>query len=200
MLVIGLTGPTGSGKGVVADCFAAYGLPILNADTIYHELLIPPSPCLSALAEQFGNAILNADGRLDRRALSEIVFSDPASLSALNSIAHRYVMQEIRCRLEALRRRNTPAAVLDAPQLFEAGADRDCNVIVSVLADPAIRMERIMQRDGISAEQAKRRMAAQKSEEFFRSHSNYILENNRNPEALRPLVGRILFETGVLQA
>ena len=199
MLVIGLTGPSGSGKSLIAEMFAKYGLPIINADKVYHQLLIPPSPCLDELQRVFGIEILRSDGSLDRRALANIVFADPNSLAKLNEISHRYVMEDIRRRLRQLRNEHTRAAVLDAPQLFEAGANRDCGVIVSVLADARLRMERIIRRDGIDADSAERRMAAQKNDEFFRSHSDYVLENNGNPEMLLPQIHRILTETGVVQ-
>ena len=178
MLVIGLTGPTGAGKGAVASIFAQYGIPVINADRVYHQLLIPPSPCLDELVRHFGRTILADDGTLNRRALGEIVFSSPAALDNLNTIAHRYVMEEIRLQLDVLRRQKLRAAVLDAPQLFEAGANRDCGVIISVLADANLRLERIVARDGIDADLAYRRIAAQKKDEFFRSHSDYIIENN----------------------
>ncbi len=200
MLVIGLTGPTGSGKGMVARAFEACGVPVIDADAVYHKLLTPPSHCLWDIAARFGDGVLLPDGRLDRRALGELVFSDSDALEALNAISHRYVMEDIRAELERLRRMETRAAVIDAPQLFEAGADRDCNVIVSVLADARLRMERIVLRDGIDAERARRRMAAQKSDEFFRTHSDYIIENNENPDRLLEAVHRILRETGVVTA
>ncbi len=199
MLVIGLTGPSGSGKGTVASHFARYGLPVINADEVYHGLLLPPSPCLEELVTRFGEKILGEQGTLNRRTLADLVFSDPTALSDLNSVAHRHVMEEIRRRLEMLRRENVRAAVLDAPQLFEAEANRDCNVIVSVLADRALRLERIVRRDGIDIDHANRRMAAQKSDEFFRTHSDYVIENNGNPDLLLPAVERILCETGVLE-
>lgn len=198
MLLIGLTGPSGSGKSRVAEIFSRFGLPVINADEVYHQLLVPPSPCLEELVGRFGNAILTSAGTLNRRELANIVFSDPASLAALNSITHRYVMEEILRRTEQLRREETRAAVLDAPQLFEAGANRMCGAVVSVLADKNLRLERILQRDGIDRDAALRRIAAQRSDEFFRSHSDYIIENNHTPEHLIPEVKRILSETGVL--
>lgn len=197
MLVIGLTGPTGAGKGCVATLFASYGLPILDADAIYHELLLPPSACLDALTARFGKEILNTDGTLNRRALGAIVFSSEPDLADLNRIAHRYVMEEVRRRLDKLRATGTLAAVLDAPQLFEAGAENDCNIIVSVLADPSLRIERIMRRDGIDQATAKKRMDAQYGDSFFRAHSDYIIENNGTPEQLIPAVCNILTEMGV---
>lgn len=198
MLVIGLTGPTGAGKGRVAELFAAFGLHVLDADAIYHTLLIPPSPCLDELCDHFGKEILTEAGTLDRQTLGAIVFSSPDELSALNAITHHYVMAEIRKRLEQLRREEAIAAVIDAPQLFEAGADRDCNVIVSVLADPALRIDRIMRRDAIDGDTAMRRVTAQKSDAFFRAHSDYIIENNDSADRLLEPVRKILIEMGVL--
>ncbi len=198
MLVIGLTGPSGAGKGEVSTLFASYGLPIINADHIYHELLSPPSSCLKELTEEFGSEILTPSGELDRSHLSSLVFSDPMALARLNSIAHRYVMEEIRRQLRHLRKRGISAAVLDAPQLFEAGADRDCATVVSVLAKKEIRLERIMARDGISAQNALQRINAQKSDEYFRAHSDYVIENNDSLDHLRPIVEKILLEVGVI--
>ena len=198
MLVIGLTGPSGAGKSLVAEIFEQYGLPRIDADAIYHELLLPPSPCLDELTEHFGVGILTADGTLDRRALGQIVFHNPADLAALNEIAHRYVMAEIRRRLEQFRRNSPRAAIIDAPQLFEAGAEKDCNVVISVIADPSIRIQRIMHRDNIDEATALARISAQKSDLFFRSNSDYVIENNEAPDRLLPEVRRILLEMGVL--
>ena len=200
MLVIGLTGPSGAGKGEVARIFAAYGLPVINADEVYRKLLLPPSSCLKELTEQFGGEILTPTGELDRRKMSAIVFSNPTALQKLNSISHRYVMEDIHRTLEQLRRAGTRAAVLDAPQLFEAGANRDCGTVISVLAERRLRVERIMTRDGLDAESALRRINAQKSDEYFRTHSDYVIENNGSVEHLLPTVKRILFELGVMEA
>ena len=198
MLVIGLTGPSGAGKGKVAEILSAYGLPVIDADEVYHQLLVPPSLCLDELTDRFGVGILNENGTLNRPALGAIVFSDPIALDALNTIAHHHVMREIRRRLDQLRREHTRAAVIDAPQLFEAGAERDCNVVISVIADKLIRLDRIMRRDGIDEKAGLKRIEAQKSDAFFRAHSDYVIENDTVPEALLPEVRRILFEMGVL--
>ena len=198
MLVIGLTGPTGAGKGAVASIFARYGIPVINADRVYHELIAPPSSCLQELAEVFGKQILLADGSLDRRALGGIVFSDPAAREKLNSITHRYVMEEVQGQIERFRREGVRVAVFDAPQLFEAGAHRACGAVISVLADRGLRLERIIARDGLTAEAAMRRILAQKSDEFFKTHSDYIVENNGSLESLAPQVHRILLALGVI--
>ena len=198
MLVIGLTGPTGAGKGEVAALFRAHGLPVIDADAVYHALLIPPSPCLDELCVRFGRDILRTDGTLDRQRLGAIVFSDADALSDLNAIAHRYVMADIRGTLKKWQLEKIPAAVIDAPQLFEAHADLLCNAVVSVLADRNLRMERIMARDGIDAERALKRINAQKSDDYFRTNSDYVIENNASAEHLAPHVRRILLEMGVI--
>lgn len=197
MLVIGLTGPSGAGKSTVSRLFASFGLPVLDADEIYHALLIPPSECLNDLTAQFGRQILRGDGTLDRPALGRLVFDHPEALERLNAVSHRHVLREVRRRLRTLRDEGVTAAVLDAPQLFESGADRDCSVIVSVLADAELRVHRILLRDGISREDAMRRIRAQRPDSFFRAHSDYVIENNGNAESLLPQVRRILRETGV---
>ena len=197
MLVIGLTGPTGAGKSVVSEIFAAHGIPVIDADAVYHQLLIPPSACLNELVYTFGPQILNSDNTLNRRALGAIVFSDEAMLLQLNAITHRYIRTSIKAKLEQLRRDGIRAAVLDAPQLFEAGADKLCNVIVSVLADRDTRLERIMARDGIDRESAMRRILSQKGDEFFRKHSSYVIENDRTPDSILPAIQKILIEMGV---
>lgn len=198
MLVIGLTGPTGAGKGVVSDVFAAHGIPVIDADTVYHQLLIPPSACLNELTYTFGTQILAPDGTLDRKRLGSIVFSDAPLLQRLNEITHRYVMASIKTKLEQLRREEVRAVILDAPQLFEAEADKLCHVIVSVLASKDVRIARIVARDHIDHEAALRRIAAQKSDEFFRTHSDYVIENNGDLSAILPAVQKILEGTGVI--
>jgi dephospho-CoA kinase len=198
MLVIGLTGPTGAGKGTVAKLFASFGVQIIDADAVYHALLVPPSPCLDELTARFGSSILNPDKTLNRQALGAIVFADQGALADLNAITHRYVMEQIRAELARLRRAQVKVALLDAPQLFEAGADRDCDVVVSVLADEERRLSRITQRDGISPEAARKRMAAQLPDEFFRRNASYIIENNQTPEQLTDAVQAILSEIGGL--
>ena len=198
MLVIGLTGPTGAGKGTVAKLFASFGVQIIDADVVYHALLNPPSPCLDELTARFGSSILNPNKTLNRQALGAIVFADQGALADLNAITHRYVMEQIRAELARLRRAQVKVALLDAPQLFEAGADRDCDVVVSVLADEERRLSRITQRDGISPEAARKRMAAQLPDEFFRRNASYIIENNQSPEQLTDAVQAILSEIGGL--
>ncbi|MBR2722567.1 MAG: dephospho-CoA kinase [Clostridia bacterium] len=185
MLTIGLTGPTGAGKGEVARILDVLGVPVLDADRIYHELLLPPSPCLDAIVAAFGTSVLAQDGTLLRPALRRIVFSDKSALATLNRISHRFVMEEVRARLAELEQRGARAAVLDAPQLFEAGADADCHAVIAVLAPTELRARRIMERDRIDASTAISRILAQKSDDFFRTHADTVIENTGDLEDLK---------------
>ncbi len=198
MLVIGLTGPSGAGKSEVADLLHRHGIAVIDADAVYHALLLPPSPCLDELCARFGSEILNTDGTLNRPYLGSIVFSDPAALAALNAIAHRYVMQDIRASLGGYKRLGARAVVIDAPQLFEAGADALCDKVISVLAPRETRIGRIMARDGIDRESAARRIDAQKSDAFFREHSDHVIENDGARDTLTSAVRALLLAWEVI--
>lgn len=197
MIVLGLTGPSGAGKGEISRILRMhYGAEIIDADAVYHALLIPPSPCLDALCEAFGNEILTEQGTLDRKMLGGIVFSNPEALKKLNTIAHHFVMEDVRKKFKQLRDADAPLAVLDAPQLFEAHAERDCDAVISVLADKELRARRIMARDNIDHDAAMKRINAQLTDEFFRMHSDYVIENSGTAEELLPAVRSILQSIG----
>ena len=201
MQVIGLTGSSGAGKGVVAAFFKKHGIPVLDADEIYHEILENGGECTKELAAAFGDGVLDADGRISRAALASAVFGKAdteALLHTLNKITHKYVMSEIKKRLQALKASRTPAALIDAPLLFEANAHLECDLVIGVIANKELRAARIMARDGISAELAKKRLDAQKSDDFYRERCDYILENNTDTAGLLETLEDLLLKTGVL--
>ena len=179
--LIGLTGQSGAGKSTVAKTFSSLGAMVINADSIVAELYIPGSPCLKAVAAEFGQDILNSDGTLDRRLLAERAFASSERTKALNRLVHPFVT----ARLFKLLRDSEGIIVFDAPQLFEADADVICDAVVAVTADKDIRVNRIIKRDSLSMEQALLRVSAQHSEAFFRARADYIIENDSDEEALR---------------
>lgn len=194
MLTVGLTGPSGAGKGTVAALFARHGVPSIDTDGVYRQLLIPPSPCLDELTARFGSEILTDEGTLNRQALASLVFAPgcEAELADLNRIAHRHILAETRRRLEAYEAQGLPAVLVDAPQLFESGFDAECHCILAVLAPYEIRLARILARDGLSREQAEARLAAAHSDEFFRDRAHAVLVNDGNPEKLEAEVRKCL--------
>ena len=191
MLIIGLTGPTGAGKGTFSQiAVRAFGAEHIDTDKIARQVVEPGSAGLAALVGYFGNGILRADGSLDRKKLAAIVFSDRSKLAALNGITHPLVEKEVEKRLADARERLCPFAVIDAPLLFESGEDKLCDVTVGILADEQTRLLRILARDGIDREAAEKRLSAAKSNEYFRERCGYILENDSDQAAFEAQIRR----------
>ena len=199
MLTIGLTGPSGAGKGTVASLFASYGILSIDTDKVYHDLLIPPSPCLDALAERFGREMLNPDGTLDRKALAAHVFAggNEAELSDLNRITHAFVLDVTRSICRELESQGCVGVFVDAPLLFESGFDKECDTTLAVLADPDLRLARIMARDGLTPAQAQARMSAQKSDAYYLEKAKYVIRNNGDTQSLTSEVHRLVLAWGV---
>ncbi len=194
MLTIGLTGPSGAGKGTVASLFAAHGVPSIDTDKVYHDLLIPPSACLDELSARFGTGILTPDGMLNRGALAAIVFAEGhgADLADLNTITHRHILAKTREMLAAYAAQGVPAVLVDAPQLFESGFDAECGFILSVLAPYELRLARIMARDGLDEARAKARLDASHTDDFFRERSDAVMINDGALDAMEAEVRRLL--------
>lgn len=199
MRIIGLTGPSGSGKSAVAKLLSAYGFEHIDADAVYHNLLIPPSECLDELVCEFGERILNAGGMLDRKKLAAIVFADGNQdrLLKLISITHKYVKARIHLIIRHLETNGSKACVIDAPLLFEAGVDKDCEFVIAVLADSDVRASRISQRDCISLEAARARISSQKPDEFYSSNADHTVYNNSDIKCVDRTVRDILKKRGV---
>ena len=193
MKIIGLCGGSGSGKGEVARMLREAGCLHLDADAIYHGFISGDSDCLRELADEFGKEIIAPNGALDRKKLAAIVFADGAEekRQRLNTISHRYVLDEIRRRIADAENEYT-VAVVDAPLLFESGFNAECDAIISVIAPRDARIARIVERDGLTSEQAALRIDAQLDEEFLRSHSNFTIENNNDLDALALKVEKII--------
>ena len=198
MKILGLTGQSGAGKGVVASLFAQHGIPAVDADAVYHELLSPPSPCLDELRAEFSDAILNADGTLNRPALSALVFAPTdegkARLRRLNEITHRYVIEQTLAMLEEYEKRGCRAAVIDAPLLIEAGLHRNCDHVIAVLSDREIRIARLLERDRLSIEQISARLDAQNDASFYIEHADSLVYNNGTIDELKASVSALLAE------
>ncbi|MBQ8210763.1 MAG: threonylcarbamoyl-AMP synthase [Clostridia bacterium] len=175
--IVGLTGPTGSGKGYVAAYLKNIGCYVADTDLIAREITMKGAPHLKVLAAHFGEDIITADGELDRKLLASRAFKDKASQELLNSLTHPEIIRISmeRC-IDALENGAT-AAVIDAPLLFECGADKLCNTVIAVTAPKEIRLQRIMQRDNISEEQALARMSVQHDDEFYTDKSEFSVRS-----------------------
>ncbi len=181
MTVIGLTGGSGSGKGYVSRFFEARGIPCLDTDLVSREVCRAGSACLRELCKAFGEDILLEDGEMDRARVRDIVFNDANKLSTLNSITHRYILDECR-RWLSEQSRSYPAAIIDAPLLYESGFDAECDVTVAVTADTDTRISRIISRDRLDRDSALRRLQNQHDNEFYRKNADYIITNDASTE------------------
>lgn len=177
-MIVGLTGGMGAGKSYVASIFRDKGFTVIDADKvcrgIYH------GKCLAEVVDAFGEGILTKEGSLDRKALGAIVFNDRDKLDTLNGIAHRYIDAEIKSMIESAQ---TPHVLIDAPQLFEAGVDAECDSVIYVYAPKEERIARVLARDGLSRSEIENRMEMQLEDEFFRSRCAFIINNGGGEDA-----------------
>ena len=193
-MILGITGGTGCGKTTLLNCVAEQGGLILDCDAIYHELLRTDPALLAAIEARFPGSVEN--GVLQRKKLGSLVFSDEKALEDLNAITHGAVKTEVLRRLE-----QKPAlAAIDAIGLFEGGLAELCDVTVAVIAPEEARIARLMARDGIGRDYAKRRIAAQKSAEWFRERCDYCLENNGTQADFQKTCLAFLRKLGIMEA
>ena len=183
--VIGLAGPIGGGKSAVAKVFAALGAQVIDADRIAHEVLQRPE-VRQLVSQRWGRDVLDAEGRVDRRALGRKVFEKEGDLRELEAIVHPRVRAEVMKQMHrAATAPNARAIVLDVPLLFEAGLDAWCEAVVFVDAPLAQRLERLRRRHGWDGEELARRERMQWPAERKRARAHHLIENSGSPEELR---------------
>lgn len=176
-MILGITGGSGSGKTTLLNIIQQQGGLVLDCDEIYHDLLRTDEGLLFAIEARFPGTVEN--GMLDRKKLGSIVFADEKALLDLNAITHAAVKREVLRRLESAPQ----LAAIDAIGLFEGGLAELCDVTVAVTAPEDVRIARLMAREGISAEYAKKRIAAQHKDDWFREKCDRVLENNGELDA-----------------
>ena len=191
-MIIGITGGTGCGKTTLLNVIAENGGLILDCDAVYHQLLTRDDQLLNAIEQRFPGTV--EKGQLQRKKLGSIVFSDKNALEDLNKITHGAIKEEILRRLEA----QPPLAAIDAIALFEGGLAELCDTTVAVTAPTEVRVQRLMQRDQISEEYARSRIAAQHEEDWFRERCDCILENNGTQIQFRKKCVAFLKNLGIM--
>lgn len=170
--VIGITGGSGCGKSYICEGLAKPGITVIDCDKIARQVVEPGKPCLLELAEFFGNEILEG-GALNRKKLAELAFSCPDKLSMLNQITHKYILECIYNRIE---KENAGIVLVDGAVLIESGVK--CHKMIGVLADREERIKRIMARDGLTREEAERRIDAQKPDSFYKENCDFVIYNS----------------------
>lgn len=192
--VIGLTGQTGAGKSTVRELFKAKGAAVIDADAVSHDIVDNDLSCLTDIVEHFSCIVLNDKGKLNRKALGRIVFSDPKKLAVLNKIMFPYIVSAIKGKVTVYEHAGAQMIVIDGATLIESGCSKMCSVLISVTAEEETRLTRIIHRDGISKRDAVRRVSAQHPEEFYIEASDYVIKNNGTPGDLEREAERVLDE------
>lgn len=171
--VIGLTGQTGAGKSTVAAMAAELSCRIISADAVAREALQKGSPVLRELAEIFGEDIIDRDGSCRRSVLAQRAFSTPENTELLNRTTHPWILR----RTEELIAECEPdkPVIFDAPQLFESGGEVLCRKVIAVVAPKELRLQRIMERDGISQQSALLRINAQHDEVYYTARADFVI-------------------------
>ena len=182
--IIGLCGGSGSGKGMVGNFFSENGYLTVDTDKVYRDLTTKSSSCLDALVCEFGKEILTAEGILDRRKLSEIVFSNKEKHARLNEITHKFVLGRVR-KIINESQDSYRGFVVDAPLLYESGFDKSCDFVVAVVADLEKRLDRIVVRDSIPRDAALKRIRSQISDDDLMAKADFVIENNSGLDSLK---------------
>ena len=191
MKIIGISGGTGAGKSLVCAELKKRGAAIIDADEISRRVSRSDGCAYAELVEFFGSGILQDSGEIDRRELGRIVFSDPEKLAELNRITHKHIFAEMKREIDGC---TAQIAVFDVPLLFQSDFPFDCDLTVAVVAQPEVRLSRIMARDGISRDAAEARMRNQMPDEEYARLADMCADNSKGVEEIPKIVDMIIKE------
>ncbi len=189
-MIVGITGPSGAGKGCVTRVFENRGFDIIDADRIAREIVMPGQPTLAALTLEFGPDILCPDGSLNRRALAATAFASRQRTDALNRIMHGDICCRMR-KLAALSAQNGNNCVFDAPLLIESGLIDNCDVSIAVIAPQEIRIHRLTVRDGLTESEIRSRLSRQHHDGYYTSRCDYTIINDGDFDSLIDQAGSL---------
>lgn len=199
MFVLGITGGIGSGKSTVSGLLAERGLMVLDADEISRSVTGPMGRAMPEIAETFGKSVVSSNGALNRKAMSDIAFSDKNKLDKLSSIIHRHVFEQIDETLQKEKEKGTKCVVLDVP--IPVNKFRElCNQIWVVTCDKDVRLARLQKR-GMEKEEAERRIAVQMTDDEYCELGDHAIDNSWDLEDLKDkvevLIREQLYERGI---
>ena len=184
MRLIGLTGNSGAGKSLVAKRLIELGIPVVDADHAAARVLSPKTAVYEQFIECFGKDYLQKSGEVDRKKLSELIFADEERRAALNALTHPAIIRDVFAVLKNLETDGATMAVVDAALLFESGLAKKMYLVLAVIAEPALELRRIMQRDNISEQAAAARISSQLSNKELVARADAVIINNGSMDEL----------------
>jgi dephospho-CoA kinase len=185
LFIIGLVGRAGSGKSSVAAALAAGGATVIEADAIGHAVTDGDPAVRAALVAEYGAGVYGADGTLDRRAVAAKVFADRAARARLDALVHPRILARLRHALDELRAaRWSGTVVVDAALMLEWGFERECDAVLAVRAPEADQLARLTRARGWTADEARSRLAAQRTDPAFADAADTVIDNRGTPEDL----------------
>ena len=191
MLKIGLTGGIGTGKSSVTEAFQSLGAAVINADLLGHDAYLPGTIGFEEVVTEFGQEIVGSDGQIDRKKLGPIVFSDSSKMDRLNEIMHPLIRDLIDERLVSLESTQNKVAVVEAAILIEAGWKSLFDEIWVVISDREEVINRLGVRNGLSREDALKRIDSQMSDNERIEHGDVVVENTGSMEDLQTRVNSL---------
>ena len=175
-MIIGITGNSGAGKTTASVILAnEINAKIINADEIVKKSQKKGMPYYNEIIKKMGQDILQKDLEIDRKKLAQKIYDYKEKRDILNKITEKYIVEEIKKQIQEVKQKDI---ILDIPLLFESGLDKICDETISILADEKIKIQRISIRENIDENVAKKRLEIQPEEYYYKSKSNYIIENN----------------------
>lgn len=200
MFVLGVTGPIGSGKSTVSGILRDRGILVLDADEISRSVTAPNGEAIDEIEEVFGSKAIKSDRSLNRKYMSDLVFTDNKLLDVLSSIVHKHVFIVMHKTLEEEAKKKTKCVVLDVPIPVSKGFVDHCNQIWAVTCDDTIRLKRLIER-GMSKDDALRRIAVQMTNEEYAQLADFEIDNSGSleelNEKLESLIKSQLYERGI---
>jgi len=182
--VLGLTGGIGSGKSMVLSMFANLGAEVIDADQLAREVVEPGQPALEEIATAFGRDMLMPDGRLDRGKLARIIFADPVARARLNAITHPRIQERMATEM-ALRGSRPGLLIVDIPLLYENDRSDTVESVIVVWVDAKTQLRRLTERDGLTPDEARQRIAAQMPLDEKRARADLVVDNSGSRENTR---------------
>ena len=192
MYIIGVTGGIACGKSTVSNELSKYGAKIINADNMAHWQLAPGGEIYNAYIDHFGRDILNEEGQIDRQKVASIVFNDKEQLSWINEMAHPIILKHVRQRLVQYQNEGVRLAILDVPLLYEAGWDKECDEVWVVHLKYGRQINRLMERNNLTLEEAESRIKAQISGKTRRKLADVVIDNNDSKSSTQKQIKRLI--------